>query len=73
MSSDVRVIWKRGDGEMPDKARHVVEAARDELLLRTLQLPVEIVEVILYNADKNHQTVNGYLSNIVIEQVRAAS
>jgi len=73
MSSDVKVIWKRGDGEMPDKVKHVVEAARDELLLRTLQLPSEIVDVILYNADKNHQSVNGYLSDIVIERVKAVS
>jgi len=73
MSSDVNVIWKRGDGEMPDKVQYVVEAARDELLLRTLRLPSEIVDVILYNADKNHQTVNGYLSDIVIERMKAVS
>jgi len=73
MSSGVNVIWRRGDSEMPDKVQHVVEAARDELLLRTLQLPSEIVDVILYNAHKNHKTVNGYLSDIVIERMRAVS
>ena len=73
MSAEVNVIWKRGDGEMPDKAKYVVEAARDELLLRTLQLPTEVVDVIIYNAGKNHQTINGYLSEIVIDRMKAVS
>jgi len=67
------VIWSRGDGEMPDKVQYVVEAARGELLLQTLQLPNEIVDLILYNADKKHQTVNGYLSGIVIERIKSVS
>ena len=28
--SDFDVIWRKGDGEMPDKAKHVVNAAKRE-------------------------------------------
>jgi hypothetical protein len=73
MSDDVKVIWKKGDGKMPGKASHVVDAARSELLLRALQLPDEIVNTIKYNADKNAQTLNDYISNIVIERLKTAS
>ena len=73
MSEDVKVIWKKGDAEMPAKARHVVEAAQGELLFKALQLPDEVVDTIKYNADKNAKTVNGYVTGIVMERVRAAS
>ncbi|GMO36754.1 MAG: hypothetical protein Ta2B_16660 [Termitinemataceae bacterium] len=69
MSSDENVIWKKGDAVMPDKARYVVDAARSELLLKTLQLPEEIVNTIRYNADKSAQSVNEYLSHIVAERL----
>ena len=73
MSDDVKVIWQKGDGEMPEKARLVVETAQGELLLKTLQLPAEVIDTIRYNADKNAQTVNKYISTIVIERLRTAS
>ena len=41
--SEENVIWKKGDGPMPEKVQHVVDAARGELLLETLHLP-EAVE-----------------------------
>jgi predicted HicB family RNase H-like nuclease len=72
MSAEVNVIWQRGDGAMPPKAKQVVDQASDELLLRVLQLPNEVVDTIRYNADKNEQSVNSYLSNIVSEQVKIA-
>jgi len=72
MSDTVNVIWKEGDGEMPDKAKYVVDAARSELLLKTLQLPDEIVNAIKYNAEKNAQSVYGYISNIVVERLKTA-
>jgi hypothetical protein len=46
MNDDVRVIWKKGGEALPEKAQHVVDAARGELLLKTLQLPEEIVNTI---------------------------
>ena len=39
MTEDVNVIWRRGDGEMPEKVKRIVNAAQGELLLRSLQLP----------------------------------
>jgi hypothetical protein len=73
MNSDGKVIWKKGDAVMPDKAKHVVDAARGELLLKTLQLPEEIVNTIRYNADKSAQSVNDYVSHIVVERLISAS
>ncbi|GHV80593.1 hypothetical protein AGMMS49944_23840 [Spirochaetia bacterium] len=73
MSNDVTVIWKKGDDVMPDKAKYVVDAARGELLLRTLQLPEEIVNTIRYNADKSAQSVNEYVSHIVVERLMSVS
>ena len=44
MSVEVDVIWRKGDGEMPEKIKHIVNAAQDELLLRSLHLPDDVVE-----------------------------
>lgn len=73
MNNDTRVIWQKGDSTIPDKAKYVVESAQDELLLRALQLPSEVVDTIRYNAEKNAQTVNDYISTIVIERLQTAS
>ena len=72
MSHDASVIWRKGQGEIPEHAKRVVEAAQDELLLKSLQLPIEIIDVIRYNADKNAQTVNDYISDIVVGHFRTA-
>jgi hypothetical protein len=34
-------VWKNGDANMPDNVSYVVNAARDELLLRALEIPDE--------------------------------
>ncbi|MDR3294629.1 MAG: hypothetical protein LBT26_02200 [Clostridiales Family XIII bacterium] len=73
MSDDVKVIWKKGDEEMPDKAKHVVDAARGELLLQALQLPDEFVSMIRRNAEKNAQSVHDYVLSIVVERLKTAS
>jgi len=36
--SDLQEIWRKGDGEMPKELQRVVNAAREESLLRSLQL-----------------------------------
>lgn len=72
MNLDTNVIWRRGDEKMPEHAKRIVEAAQDELLLRSLQLPLEIVDMIRYNADKNAQTVNDYISAIVAGYFKTA-
>ena len=73
MNDDVKVIWQKGSGEMPEKAKQIVEAAQGELLLNALSLPIEVVEMIRYNADKSAQTINNYISAIVLERLRAVS
>jgi type II secretory pathway component PulC len=73
MNNDVNVIWKKGDEIMPAKARRVVDVAHSELILKTLGLPDEITDVIRYNADKSAQSINDYISTIVIESLKSAS
>ena len=72
MKNDVNVIWREGDGEMPPKAKHVVDVVRGEMLLESLGLPVDVANKIRYNADKNSQSINHYISNIVLERLRTA-
>jgi len=73
MSNVVNVIWKKSDGEIPDKAKNIVDAAQGELLLKALQLPSDAEDMIRYNADKNSQSINDYISAIVLERLRTAS
>ena len=73
MNDDIKVIWQKGSGEMPEKAKHVVEAAQGELLLNVLNLSAEVIDTIRYNADKSAQTINNYISAIVMDRIRAVS
>ena len=73
MSDDVRVIWKKGGGPMPEKVQHVVDAARSELLLETLHLPGAVEDALRYNADKNAQSVNDYVSRILVERLNVSA
>ena len=72
MNFNSNVIWRKGDGEMPEHAKRAVKSAQDELLLMSLQLPIEIVDIIRSNADKNAQTINDYISAIVVGHFRTA-
>ncbi|GHV49951.1 hypothetical protein AGMMS49579_02760 [Spirochaetia bacterium] len=71
--SEGRVIWKKGDGPMPEKVQHVVDAARGELLLETLHLPEAVENILRYNADKEAQSVSDYVSHILVERLVTAS
>ena len=73
MNGEVNVIWRKGDGEMPEKVKNIVNAAQDELLLRSLHLPDDVVNTIRYNASKNTQTVNDYIATIVLSHIQSAS
>ena len=72
MNVDAEVIWRRGDLEMPENIKYVVTAAQNELLLRTLQLPVDAVDVVRYNASKNNKTINEYISSLVLGTIKIA-
>ena len=71
MNDDVNVIWKKGEGEIPGKAKKAAWAAQGELLLKTLHLSPEMACAIRDNADKNAQTVTWYISAIVMERLRS--
>jgi len=40
--TDLQEIWRKGDGEMPKELQHVVNAAKKELLLRSLNFATDI-------------------------------
>lgn len=64
--SDLQEIWRKGDREMPPKLKHVVDAAGEELLLRSLHLPSGAIDTIKYNAGKSSQSVNEYISTVLL-------
>jgi len=67
------VIWKKGDGEMPPDIKHIVDVAKGELLLESLELPVDVANIVRYNADKSAQSINNYISGLVVECLVTAS
>jgi len=69
MSEEFDVIWRKGDGEMPEKVEHVVNAAREEKLLRSLNLTADAENTIRYNASKSNKTVNEYISSLVMTSI----
>jgi len=72
MNEEFDVIWRRGDGEMPDKAKHVINAAKEEKLLRSLQLSADVENTIRYNASKCNKTVSEYISALVMTSIQSA-
>jgi hypothetical protein len=72
MNSIPDIIWRKGDKEMPEQAKRIVESAQGELLLMSLQLPFEIIDTIRNNANINEQTVNDYISDIVVNYFKTA-
>ncbi|MCL2225306.1 MAG: hypothetical protein FWB96_10115 [Defluviitaleaceae bacterium] len=72
MNVDTEVVWRKGDAEMPENVKHVVISARNELLLRSLEIPANAVETIRYNASKSNKTVNEYISSLVLGGIKTA-
>ena len=72
MNSDFEVIWRKGDTEMPNNVKHIVSVAQDELLLKSLHLPYDAVDIIRYNANKGAKTINEYVSSLVLEGLHVA-
>ena len=66
MNDEFDVIWRRGDDEMPEKAKLVVNAAREARLLKSLNLTADEENTIRYRADKSNKTVSEYISTLVI-------
>jgi hypothetical protein len=72
MNGTANVIWRQGDGAMPPKVEHVVEAARSEMIFRSLQLSEDTVNAILYNSEKNEQTVSEYIADLLTQRLKSA-
>jgi len=71
-TSDLELIWRKGDNDMPDDLKHVVNAAREEKLLRSLQLSADDENTVRYNADKSNKTVSEYLSSLITATLHPA-
>jgi hypothetical protein len=71
MENEFKVIWREGDGEMPPKAKRIVDMARDELLLKSLNLSNDEANELKYKADKNSQSIISYVSGIAKQSVEA--
>ena len=67
------LIWKKGDAEMPPEAKHVVDIAKGEVLLKSLNLSDDLANEIRYNADKCSQSISDYISEILAERLVATS
>ena len=67
---DLKEEWRKGDGDMPDGLKHVVLAAQDEILLRSLKLSVDIENIIKYNASKNNKTIYEYITSLLITSLQ---
>ena len=67
---DLNEEWRKGDSEMPDGLKHVVLAAQDEILLRSLKLSVDIENTIKYNASKNNKTIYEYITSLLITNLQ---
>jgi len=72
MNEEFDVIWRKGDSEMPEKAKHVVNAAKEEKLLRALSLSTDAENTIRYNASKSNKTVNEYIAALVMMGIQTA-
>ena len=70
--ADLKEEWRKGDGEMPPKLKHVVDAAREEILLRSLQLSVNDENTIRYNASKSNKTISEYITSLVTTSLHSA-
>ena len=70
--SDLEEIWREGDGEMPKRVKKISDAAGEELLLRSLQLPDDITDAIRDNARKSNKTIIEYISAIVKTSMQPA-
>ena len=67
---DLKEEWRKGDDEMPDGLKHVVLAAQDEILLRSLKLSADIENTIKYNASKSNKTIYEYITSLLITNLQ---
>ena len=69
---ELEEIWRKGDGDMPDKLKYVVSAAQEEVLLNSLRLSADAENTIRYNARKSNKSVNEYLSALIMTSIQSA-
>ena len=70
--SDLELIWRKGEGDMPDDLKNVVNAAREEKLLRLLNLSSDDEKTIKYYASKSNKTVGEYISSVLTTSLHPA-
>ncbi|MDR1016510.1 MAG: hypothetical protein LBL67_03445 [Coriobacteriales bacterium] len=71
-SKDVDVIWRAGDGAMPEDARRVVDEAQNEYLFRTFGFSEATANTIRYNSEKQSLSIVEYLSKLIKHDLQTA-
>jgi hypothetical protein len=66
---EVDVVWRKGEGEMPPEVKAIVDAAKADLLLNSLDISIDVANEIRYKAEKSSQSVSGYISNVLKQAV----
>ena len=66
--SDFQEIWRKGDGEMPDKVKHVVNAARNEL--KRMEMLSKIPDKPVFTLEEIRQAVEYVAPNYKVKQVQ---
>ena len=66
--SDLKLVWKRGDGEMPPKVKYVVNAARNELKRR--ELSSNMLANTVYSIEDIKEAVEYFAPNYKVKQVQ---
>ena len=69
---ELEEIWRKGDGDMPDKLKYVVNAAQEEILFNSLRLSSDAEDAIRDNARKNNKSVNEYISALIMTSIQSA-
>jgi len=63
------IVWRKGDGEMPPEVKSIVEDAKADLLLSSLEISADVANEIRYKAHISSQTVSGYISSVLTQAV----
>jgi len=67
-AEDFIEIWRKGDGEMPEKLKHVVNAAGNEI--RRRELSTNMLDIPIYTIDDIRRAVEYFAPNFKVKQVQ---
>jgi len=68
--SELDVVWRKGDGEMPERIQKISNEAGEELFLRSLQIPDNVADAIRDNARESNKTITEYVSSLIMTSMQ---